>query len=46
MLLYLAGLADKFDLDPLDAAQKKLTINAAKYPADVVRGKSKKYTEY
>jgi hypothetical protein len=28
------------------AARKKLEVNAQQYPADVVRGKAKKYTEY
>jgi dCTP diphosphatase len=28
------------------AVDKKLALNAKKYPADKVRGSSKKYTEY
>ena len=39
-------LADKLDIDLLAAAEKKLKLNAEKYPADVVRGSAKKYTEY
>ena len=46
VLLYLAGLAGKAGIDPLGAARRKLTANAVRYPAEVVRGKSKKYTEY
>lgn len=43
---YLVRLADKLDIDLLAAAEKKLEMNAEKYPADVVRGSAKKYTEY
>ena len=43
---YLVRLADKLDIDLLAAAEKKLEMNAKKYPADVVRGSAKKYTEY
>lgn len=46
VLLYLVRLADKLDVDLLAAAERKLAKNAAKYPADVVRGSSKKYTAY
>lgn len=46
VMIYLTGLADKFGLDPVNLAKRKLTINARKYPADIVRGKAKKYTEY
>ena len=46
VMIYLINLADKFDIDPLRAAEKKLAINAKKYPAKLVKGKAKKYTEY
>ena len=46
VMIYLTGLADKFQLDPVILAKQKLKINARKYPADMVRGKSKKYTRY
>ena len=45
-LIYLIRLADKLDIDLLDAANKKLIQNEEKYPADKVRGSAKKYTEY
>lgn len=45
-LMYLVRLADKCGIDLPAAAQQKLSKNAAKYPADLVRGSSKKYTEY
>jgi dCTP diphosphatase len=44
--IYLLRLADKLSVDVMAAVEKKLEINARKYPADKVRGSSKKYTEY
>jgi hypothetical protein len=38
--------AYKLNIDPVQAAQDKIEKNAAKYPAELVRGKSDKYTEY
>ena len=46
VLIYLVRLADRLGIDPLRAAEEKLEQNRRKYPADVVRGKAKKYTEY
>jgi len=46
VLVYLVRLADKLDVDLLDAAQRKIEKNALKYPADKVRGSMKKYSEY
>lgn len=46
VLIYLTALADKFGLDPLDAARQKVEINEKKYPAHKVRGRAKKYSEY
>ena len=46
VLLYLIRLADKLGIDLQLAAQRKLEINAQKYPADKVRGSSKKYTRF
>ena len=45
-LIYLVRLADQLGIDLLEAAGRKLAINEAKYPADRVRGSSKKYSEY
>ncbi len=45
VLLYLIRLADRLDIDLIDAAQKKLDINADKYPVEKSFGSSKKYTE-
>ena len=44
--LYLIRLADKLEVDILKAVEQKMEKNEAKYPADKVRGSSKKYTEY
>ena len=46
VMIYLINLGDKFGIDPIRAAEKKLAINAKKYPAKLVKGKAKKYTEY
>ncbi len=45
VLLYLLQLADKLQIDPLEAAKAKLALNAAKYPVDKAKGSSRKYTE-
>lgn len=45
VLLYLLQLADKLSIDVLDAARKKLELNAARYPVARARGTSKKYSE-
>jgi dCTP diphosphatase len=44
--IYLISLAEKLKLDLVAAVDKKLVLNAQKYPAEEVRGSSKKYTEY
>jgi len=44
--IYLIRLADKLDVDLLAAASKKIKLNEEKYPAEKVRGSSKKYSEY
>jgi dCTP diphosphatase len=44
--IYLISLAEKLKLDLVAAVDKKLVLNARKYPADKVRGSSRKYTEY
>jgi len=46
VLNYLVRLADKLDIDLIAAANDKIADNARRYPADKVRGNSKKYTEY
>ena len=44
--VYLVELADNLGIDLLQAMAAKIEKNAAKYPADRVKGSSKKYSEY
>jgi len=46
VLLYLIRLADKLDIELLEAASDKLLENAQKYPIEKARGTSKKYTDF
>jgi dCTP diphosphatase len=46
ILLYLVRLSDKLEVNLLEAALRKLEKNAVKYPAELVRGSAKKYSEY
>lgn len=43
VLLYLVRLCDKLGIDLAAAADRKLAINAGKYPADKARGQMTKY---
>jgi dCTP diphosphatase len=45
VLNYLVRIADKLDVDLVEAAQKKIRVNEQKYPVEKCRGSSKKYTE-
>lgn len=44
VLLYLLQLSDKLGIDPIEAARKKMVINAANYPAEKQRGGIRKCT--
>lgn len=46
IFIYLVRIADKLGIDLYGAAERKIEINARKYPADKVKGSAKKYTEY
>ncbi len=46
VFIYCLRLADKLGVDLPKAVDEKIVINEKKYPADKVRGSSKKYTEY
>lgn len=46
ILVYLVRIADQLGVDLISAANRKIKSNGAKYPVDLVRGSSKKYTEY
>ena len=43
VLLFLLRLCDRLDIDPLQAAQRKLALNAQKYPVPKARGRATKY---
>ena len=45
VLNYLVRLADKLDVNLLEAAREKMKLNAQKYPVDKARGSAKKYSE-
>ena len=44
--LYLVRLADKLNIDIEKAVEQKIVKNEKKYPAEKVKGSSKKYTAY
>ena len=46
VLWFLVRIADRLDIDLLQAAAQKLERNALKYPAERVRGQARKYDEY
>lgn len=46
IMLYLIRIASLMDINLADALQKKIAINNKKYPAELVKGSSKKYNEY
>ena len=46
IFVYLVRLADVLNIDLEKSITQKMQQNAEKYPADKVRGSSKKYTEY
>ncbi|CAK0754125.1 dCTP diphosphatase [Gammaproteobacteria bacterium] len=46
IFIYLVRLADKLNIDLLDAAREKMSLNQLKYPADQVRGSARRASEY
>ena len=46
VLVYLVRLADQVGVDPVQAAEEKISLNEARYPEDQVKGSAKKYNEY
>ena len=46
ILIYLIELADKYQIDILEAAKMKMQINEGKYPVEKVKGRADKYTKY
>lgn len=45
VMIYLTQLADRFGIDPVQAAEEKMRINEKKYPVDKVKGIAAKYTD-
>jgi dCTP diphosphatase len=45
VLLYLLRLGDRLGIDPVAAAQRKLAVNAERYPVEKARGNARKYTK-
>ena len=45
MLLFLVRLCDRLDIDLGAAAEKKLALNAKKYPVTKARGRATKYNK-
>ena len=46
VLTYLVMLADRLEIDLIEAAREKIALNAMKYPVAVVQGKAEKYSSY
>ncbi|MBD9632887.1 nucleotide pyrophosphohydrolase [Pseudomonas sp. PDM19] len=46
VFIYLMRFCSVTGIDPLRAAEEKLQLNDAKYPASLVKGKSDKYSDY
>ena len=46
VLIYLVRIADKLNIDLLQAARDKMVINEKRYPADQVRGDARRASEY
>lgn len=44
--VYLLRIAEVCGIDLIDAANKKIDLNARKYPVEKVKGSNAKYTEY
>ena len=46
VLIYLVRMADRLNIDLLQAAEEKIALNGKKYPADRASGRADKYTVY
>jgi dCTP diphosphatase len=45
VFLYLLQVCDKLSIDLVMAAKEKIQVNQERYPVELVRGSSKKYSE-
>ena len=46
ILIYLVNLADKLDIDPIQAALDKIEKNRVNYPVELSKGNAAKYKGY
>ncbi|HDK37843.1 MAG TPA: nucleotide pyrophosphohydrolase [Thiolapillus brandeum] len=46
IFIYLLRLAERLDIDLLDAAQQKIAINEQRYPVEKVKGDARRAEEY
>jgi len=46
IFIYLIRISDKLGVNLMDAADRKITINESRYPADKVRGDARRASEY
>lgn len=44
--VYLLRIAQVLDIDLIEVSNKKIALNALKYPTEKARGKNNKYTDY
>ncbi len=44
--VYLLRIAEVLEIDLIDATNKKITLNAIKYPVEKAKGSNAKYTKY
>ena len=44
--VYLLRIAEVLNIDLIEVTNKKIALNALKYPVDKARGKNNKYTDY
>jgi len=45
VFIYLLRLADQLGVDLVDAAERKMDVNARNYPVDLARGNATKHTD-
>lgn len=46
IFIYLLRICERLDVDLVSVTKEKIAINHQRYPAEKVKGSSKKYTEY
>jgi len=46
IFIFLTYLSEEYSIDLLTEVEKKIAVNAAKYPVDKAKGSNKKYTSF